>query len=148
MMFLLLLGALPMDLIGAPLPIYLEEANVSATLQELAPQLDACAATSDQTHNVHLVIGADGKVHEHRWKSEPTPDTDCWSRAIEAFQFPAHRDEAIELQTIVYVRNGRTFLSPQPVFFPREPGPLMLFMLPGDVPLERLKEALHGETKQ
>ncbi|MAY80207.1 MAG: hypothetical protein CL930_05400 [Deltaproteobacteria bacterium] len=148
MMILLLLGALPMDLIGAPLPIYLEDADVAATLQKLTPELSACAATLEQTQSVHLKVGPEGKVQEQQWGSEPTPDIDCWTKAIEAHVFPAHRDETIELKTIVYVRDGRTFLSPQPEFFAREPGPLMLFVLPGDVPAARFKEALHGEAKQ
>jgi hypothetical protein len=148
MMVLFLLGALPMDLIGAPLPIYLEDVDVAAALQSLAPALDACAATADQTQPVQLTIAPNGRVAEHLWDSERTPDIDCWSTAIDAHVFPEHRDESIVLKTIVYVRSGRTFLSPQPVFFPREVGPLMLFVLPGDVPENRLKEALHGDLKQ
>ncbi|MGB0640401.1 MAG: hypothetical protein ACPGTU_13750 [Myxococcota bacterium] len=148
MMILLLLGALPMDLIGAPLPIYLEQVDVASALQDLNPSLNACGATIEQTQPLELSIGSNGKVQTRRWEGEGSPDIECWNAAIDAHVFPEHRDETIVLKTIVYVREERTFLSPQPVFYPREPGPLMLLVLPGDIPATRLKEALHGESKQ
>jgi hypothetical protein len=148
MIVLLLMGALPMDLIGAPLPIYLEDVELSAALQQLNPALNECGASVEQTHTVELSIGSNGKVKSRRWAADESPDFECWNTAIDAHVFPKHRDEAIVLKTIVYVRGERTFLSPQPVFFPREPGPLMLFLLPEDLPVDRLKEALHGEPKQ
>ena len=148
MIILLLMGALPMDLIGAPLPIYLEDVELSAALQQLNPALDQCGATVEQTQTLELSIGSNGKVSSRRWEADESPDIECWNTAIDAHVFPEHRDETIVLKTIVYVRDERTFLSPQPVFFPREPGPLMLFVLPGDLPANRLKEALHGESKQ
>jgi hypothetical protein len=145
---LLLLGAAPLDPIGAPLPLYLEEADVALALSELEPALQACGAQGERTESVQFSISAEGVVTGLKWEAPDGTDIACWSTAIGAHRFPEHSDEPVDVKTIIYVREGRTFVSPQPVMLPRPVGPLMLFVLPGDDSPGRLNDAYHGPGKQ
>jgi hypothetical protein len=148
MFLLLLLGAAPFDPIGAPLPLYLEAADLALALSKLEPALKACGAQGERTESVQFSISPDGVASGLKWETPDGTGIGCWSIAIGAHRFPEHSDEPIDVKTIVYVREGRTFLSPQPVMVPRPAGPLMLFVLPGDDSSGRLNDALHGSGKQ
>ena len=148
MMLLLLLGATPFDPTGAPLPLYLEEADVALALGKMEPALKACGVEGERTESVQFSISAAGVVQDVRWETQEVAGMACWNSVITAHRFPEHNDEPVDVKTIVYVREGRTFLSPQPEVVFRPAGPFMLFVLPGDDPSGRLNEALQGSGKQ
>ena len=145
MMWWMLLGALPIDPVGDPLPRYLTTLDVTEQLKLVEPALQACDIEGEHTQGVELQVHGDGTVQSIVWQESDVSAYVCWAAALEAHRFQPHDGEPIRVSTTVYVRNGELMLSPQPTVFPRRLGPLMLFVLPEKA--ELVYEYMHGGPK-
>jgi hypothetical protein len=144
MMWWFLMGAMPIDPVGDPLPRYLTARDVVKQLKLAEPALQACGVTEDRTQAVALQIHGDGSIQSIVWQDSKLPVHECWTTALTAHRFAAHDGLPIRLSTTVYVREGQLMLSPQPEVVPRNLGPLMLFVLPDSV--EQVYDFLHGSS--
>jgi hypothetical protein len=144
MMWWLLMGAMPIDPVGDPLPRYLTTIDVIKQLKLAEPALQACGVREDRTQGVSLQIHGDGSIQSIVWQDSTLSVHECWTTALNAHRFHAHDGLPVHLSTTVYVRDGQLMLSPQPEVVPRNLGPLMLFVLPASV--EPVHDFLHGSS--
>jgi hypothetical protein len=144
MMWWLLMGAMPIDPVGDPLPRYLTAIDVVTQLQLAEPALQACGVREDRTEGVAFQVHGDGSIRTVVWQDGKPSIHDCWTTALKAHRFQPHDGLPIHLSTTVYVRDGQLMLSPQPEVVPRDLGPLMLFVLPDSA--ERVYDLLHGSS--
>ena len=133
MMWMLLLGALPVDPVGDPLPRYLTSVQVIQELGTLTQPFQGCVSEGGHTVALSFSIHGDGSVRTPVWGAAPSHIQTCWGTVLEKLRFPVHDDVPIRVQTTVYVRNGVVTLSPQPTVYARKLGPLMMFVLPQNV---------------
>ena len=130
MIWMLLLGALPMDPIGDPLPRYLTPGGIAEALLKLTEPLQGCVSEGDYTEPFAFSIHGDGRVDQIAWQAAEHAAQQCWGAALEKHRFSVHDDTPIRVETTLYVRDGIVTLSPQPTVHARELGPLMMFVLP------------------
>ena len=143
MIWMLLLGALPMDPIGDPLPRYLTPIQVTHELAQLVDSFQQCAPSDEHTDGLSFAIEGNGRVQNIMWSQPEHVTQRCWQIALEKHHFSNHDDEPVRVNTTVYVRAGIVTLSPQPTVHTRDLGPLMMFVLPRN--LGRVTGYLHGE---
>ena len=142
MMVLLLLGTLPIDPVGDPLPRYLTTLGVTQQLSKATEPLQKCVAEGDHTEPFSFSIHGGGHVQDIAWKNGIHAARDCWDRVLNNHRFSVHDDTPVRVETTMYVRGGIVTLSPQPSVHARQMGPLMLFVLPENV--SRVSSYLHG----
>jgi len=145
MIWWFLIAALPMDLVGDPLPQYLTPIDVMKQLKLAEPALQACGVAEERTQGVAFQVYGDGTVQSVVWQAEEHVVPDCWTAALVGHRFNPHDGLPIHVSTTVYVRDGQLMLSPQPEVAPRNVGPLMVFVLPENT--EVVYEYLHGGSK-
>jgi len=128
MIWTLLLGAVPLDRVGAPLKLYLTHEDVVEHFRSVEPKLAECDLHADQTLPFKAGMFPDGKV-EVTWVGvEPAPFMECARRVMESIKSPVHHGTTVHVSTTLYVRNGETFVSPSLSIDTRYLGPLMLFV--------------------
>ena len=142
MIWLLLMGSLPLDSVGDPLPRYLVEARVFQALRTLEPVLGECATEEDATIPAELDFHGNGSVEVVELKSASAGVTECLKKAFESFSAPTHDDLVQKVWTTVYIRDGALFLSPDVSLHQRELSPLLLFVT--DEARESVKSAIIG----
>ena len=146
MMWLLLLGAIPMDTIGDPLPRYLTELDIRKQLNDVLPMLQQCDVTGDQTEPVSFSITGDGSIKNIEWSNESSDAQQCWAKMMTAHGFHEHDDVSVRVSTTIYIRNNILTFSPQIGLSKRSLGPLMLFVLPENS--EPVQERLEKRYQQ
>ena len=143
MMWILLMGVVPLDPVGDPLPRYLTPIRITDELAQLTEPLQRCSTSGDRTDGLSFRIDGDGRAQNITW-SDPDPVVQrCWQLALEQYRFSHHDDEPVRVDTTVYVRAGKVTFSPQPTVQTRDLGPLMLFVLPEN--MVRVHGYLQGE---
>ncbi len=145
MIWMMLLGALPIDPVGDPLPRYLTPNRIKRELEKLTEPLQGCIATGDLTEPLAFSIHGNGRAQQIVWGEGRDEVHQCWSVQLEQHRFSPHDDTPIRVETTLYVRNGVVTLSPQPTVHARTLGPLMLFVLPENI--GRVSGYLHGASE-
>ena len=143
MIWLLLMAALPMDLVGDPLPRYLTQERVDATLRAVEPALESCTGTEDATAPLQLDFHGDGRIGVVGTEEDgPVDLVSCLQKVIESHSAPSHDGEAQRVSTTVYIRNGSLFFSPNATLHQRKMSPLLLFVT--EEARESVNSAING----
>ena len=148
MIWALLLGAVPLDTVGAPLPLYMTLDDVMAYLRRAEAQLVTCIPKTDETIALSMNFHPDGQV-----RMDPAAETlsnveQCVRHAIEALPGPVHHDGPVKVSSTVYFRGGQTIMSPSPSMDVRYLGPLMLFVDDGQVGRDVIIQHLSGADRK
>ena len=144
MIWTLLLAAVPLDPVGAPLPLYVTLEDVVTHLRNAEPQLQACAAKEDETIALSMRFQPDGQVKVDPSKEAESEAQQCVRRAIEAQPGPVHHGSPLKVSSTVYFRAGMVVVSPSPTVDTRSIGPLMLFVDGDRVERDIIIEHLSG----
>ena len=130
MMLLMLIGALPLDSIGDPLPNYLTPAQANRTVDAMVPLLKPCGTDADMTVQLELDFYGDGTIGVHRLNGATVSLAECWTQAITSVSAPIHHDTPQRVRTTVYVRGGDVLASPTLTIDARDTAPLLIFATP------------------
>ena len=130
MMLLLLLGALPLDSVGDPLPNYLSSVQANRAVDDMVPRLKSCGTESDMTVRVELDFYGDGTIGVHRLEGVAASVVECWTTAMTSITGPIHHDTPQRVSTSVYVRGGEVLASPSLTIAVRDVAPLLIFSTP------------------
>jgi len=146
MIWALLLGAVPLDRVGAPLRLYLTQGDVVEHFRSVEPKLTECGSDVDRTLPLKVSLSPEGVVEVTWVGGDSSPFVDCARRVLESMKSPAHRGSVVHVSTTLYVRNGDTFVSPSLSIDGRYLGPLMLFISGGQTERETVMRHLNGTS--
>ena len=130
MMLVLLLGAVPLDPVGDPLPNYLNESQAHQAVDAMVPLLKSCGTESDVTVRLELDFSGDGRIDVHRLDGVSGPVAECWTAALASISGPVHHDTPQRVSTSIYVRGGDVLASPTLTVGTRDIAPLLIFSTP------------------
>ena len=130
MMLWMLIGALPLDSIGDPLPSYLTPAQANRAVAAMVPLLKPCGTDSDMTVQLELDFYGDGTIGVHRLEGVAASVVECWTTAMTSIVGPIHHDTPQRVSTSVYVRGGEVLASPSLTIAVRDVAPLLIFSTP------------------
>jgi hypothetical protein len=148
MIWALLLGAAPLDPIGAPVQFYLSDADVGAVVKAVEGPLGGCEVPGVLNVGLTVVLKAEGGMMVHRIEGAEASLSACIGQAFSAAESPPHDGIDVCVDTTLYVRGGVVLLSPKPTVHRRVLGPLMLFV-PGDkATRSRVSQHLEGPAHQ
>lgn len=148
MIWALLLGAVPLDPIGAPMPFYLSDADAGAVVKAVEEPLGVCEVSGDRTVGITVILQAEGGMTVRRIEGADAPLSACIGRAFAAAESPSHDGLDVCVDTTLYVRAGVVILSPRPTVHHRVLGPLMLFVTGDEAERSRVSEHLEGLAPQ
>ena len=146
MIWILMLGAVPLDRVGAPLKLYLSQDDVLEYFRSTEPKLAECGSDVDRTLPIKVGMSADGQVEVIWVDGQPSPFIDCTRRVLESMKSPVHHGLTVHVSTTLYVRNGDTFVSPSVSLEARYLGPLMLFVSGGETERQAVMSHLNGTS--
>ena len=144
MIWALLLGAAPLDPVGAPLKLYLSDTDVTSEVRRLEPMLRKCATAEDATVGLHLELQPQGGIKLVRLDEAEAGLTSCVREAVSGAASPAHKGSTIRVATTLYIRDQAVVISPSPTIHKRDMGPLMLFIPGDDADREAVTSHLNG----
>jgi hypothetical protein len=148
MIWALLLGAAPLDPIGAPLQFYLSDVDAGAVIKAVEGPLGGCEVPGDLNVGLTVVLKAEGGMSVHRIDGAEASLSACIGQVFSAAESPPHAGIDVCVDTTLYVRGGVVLLSPRPTVHRRLLGPLMLFV-PGDQAVRsRVSQHLEGPSPQ
>jgi hypothetical protein len=128
MIWAILMGATPLDPVGAPLDFYLTDPKIGAVLQGVVPGLQSCVGGKDFSVGVGLALLSTGGIKVRQIGPVSAANRACLDTLFSAAESPSHHGEDLEVETTVYLRDGVVLVSPSPRVFRRLVGPLMLFV--------------------
>ena len=128
MFWMFLLGAMPLDPVGDPLPLYLDQARVRRVLSSIPARLGGCSATADLTLEVRLRLRGEGSIGVDAVEGTEPAMADCIKSAISSMDAPSHDGTDVRVTTTIYRRDGVWMMSPSPRIDRRPLTPLLLFV--------------------
>ena len=131
MFWTLLLGTMPLDPLGDPLPFYLDEPAVVRVLGALPSRLDDCAAGEELTVQLTLTLAGEGGLSVTKISGAEENLQRCIGEAVSSAPSPAHDGVDVVVETTAYLRGASWLMSPSPRILRRVQPPLLLFV-PGD----------------
>ena len=123
----LLLGAVPLDPVGAPLPLYLDESAIRGELARLPDLLSTCDFSVDRTFRLTLAFAGDGTAKVTALDGAEEGLSVCIQAAIVEGLGRPHRGIDVVVKTVLYTRGGEWLVSPSPTLVPQPSSPPMLF---------------------
>ena len=129
MFWALLLGAMPLDPLGDPLPLYLDETRVRRALARIPEALSNCSAKDDLTVQVRMRLAGNGTMAVDTLNGTDSETSACITTAIAATNAPDHDGMDVEVKTAIYLRAGVWMMSPSPEIVRRSQVPLLLLSL-------------------
>lgn len=147
MIWAFLLGATPLDSVGAPLKLYLSDIDAIATVRSLEPMLSKCATREDATIGLQVELMAQGGMSLIKIDGPEDGATVCIKQAVQDAESPAHKGAAVRVDTTVYFRDGGVLLSPSPTIHGRVLGPLMLFVSGDQAARDAVTSHLNGPAE-
>ena len=131
MFWTLFLGAMPLDPVGDPLPLYLDESMVRRVLATIPSKLSDCTAEGELTALIHLSLAGAGTITVRELDGVAPATEECIKTSVSTLSAPEHDGADVEVKTSLYLRNGVWMMSPRPEIVRRAQVPLLLFV-PGD----------------
>jgi len=128
MFWTFLLGAMPLDPVGDPLPLYLDDAGVRRALESIPASLVDCASADDLTIKVQMRLEGTGTITVDAMTGADPETSACIKRSIGALNAPKHHGVDVEVKTSIYRRGGLWMISPSPEVVRRSEVPLLLFV--------------------
>lgn len=132
MFWMFLLGAMPLDPVGDPLPLYLDQARVRRVLGSIPNGLGGCSTAADLTLEVRLRLRGEGGIGVDTVEGAEPAMADCIKSAISSMDAPSHDGTDVRVTTTIYRRDGVWMMSPSPRIDRRPLSPLLLFVPGGD----------------
>ena len=130
MFWTLILAAMPLDPVGKPLPLYLDEPAVRQVLAAVPGVLSDCPAP-DVTIQVTMRLTGRGEVVVDSVNGGDSQVSECMTTGLAKLDAPEHHGVDVEVRTSIYRRDGVWMISPSPEVVRRPQVPLLLFV-PGD----------------
>ncbi len=131
MLWTLLLGTMPLDPLGEPLPFYLDEAAVERVLVALPARLSDCPTEQDLTVQLTLSLAGNGTMSATKIGGTEETLHPCIHEAVSSVLSPQHDGVDVVVETAAYRRGGTWMMSPRLRILRRAQPPLLLFV-PGD----------------
>lgn len=144
MLWTFLLGAMPLDPLGDPLPLYLDESRVRSVLATIPSKLTTCPTDGDLTVKTRLSLSGAGKMTVLDLTGAPPEAADCIKTSVATLSAPKHDGADVEVKTSIYRRSGVWMMSPSPEIVRRAQVPLLLFVSGDDAASLAIWEHLMG----